>query len=115
MAACKKDKVKDPSLAGKWTLVNTELKVYVNGTMVFSANDPGNGATVDFQSNGTVVLKESGGGTISSPYTIKNSSTVEIDGESYEIKGLTNSNVTLHRREDTGGGSYDDETINLKR
>ena len=114
LAACKKDNAKDPTLVAKWTLVNTVYKVYIGGSMVYSDDTPGNGTTVDFQSNGTVVAKDAGGSSTSTNYTITGS-TVTIDGDTYEIKDLTHSNVTLHRREDGGGGDYDDETINLKK
>ena len=113
LAACKKDNPKDPSLVAKWTLVNTVYKMYMGGAMVFSDDTPGNGTTVDFQSNGTVVAKETGGNATSTTYTITGS-TVTIDGDQYEIKGLTHSNVTLYRR-DGSGGDYDEETINLKK
>ena len=113
LAACKKES-KDPTLVGKWTLVNTVYKMYIGGALVYSDDEPGNGATIDFQSNGTVVAKETGGNSTSTTYSISGSN-VTIDGDVYEIKNLTHSNVTLHRSENGGGGNYDDETINLKK
>ena len=114
LAACNKDKGKDPTLLGKWTLVNIVYKEYVGGTLVYSSDDPGNGATVEFQDNGSAVFKE---GSLSQTvsYSIKPGSKVDIDGDVYDIQGLTDTNVTLHLRTDSGAGTYDDEIINLKR
>jgi hypothetical protein len=48
-------------------------------------------------------------------YTIKPGSKVEIDGDTFEIRNLTGSTVTLYNREDFPGNYSIDVTINLKR
>jgi hypothetical protein len=114
-SACKKDKDEPAvSLAGKWTVDNTTIKEHINGT-VNTDIEPGNGATIDFQDNGHVVLTYPGLPIESLVYVIKPDSKVEIDGDTFEIRNLSNATVTLYLREDYSPGEYDEVFINLKR
>lgn len=112
--ACKKDKDEELSLKGLWTIDNLSYKEYTNGVLTDSDTESGMGATLDFQSNGTLVTKQ-GGSTESVPYVIKSATFVEIDGELYEILNLTANSVTLYLKERYGGNSYDEYFFNLKR
>lgn len=116
-AACKKEKEKDntPSLKGKWTIENYVDKIYISGTLNGTYTSQGDGATMDFQDNGHVIILVPGDTPESYTYTIKPDSKVDIDGDIYEIKNLTASTVTLLMREDYGGGDYEELYINLKR
>ena len=102
------------SLAGKWTVDNTTIKEHINGT-VNTDIEPGNGATIDFQDNGHVVLTYPGLPIESLVYVIKPDSKVEIDGDMFEIRNLGKATVTLYLREDYSPGEYDEVFINLKR
>ena len=114
--ACKKDtQPAPPSLKGKWTIENFVYKEYVGGALTDTYSEPGNGGTMDFQNNGNVVITIPGDPVNSAPYTIKPDSKVDIDGDIFEIRNLTTSNVTLFIREDYAPGEYDELYINLKR
>ena len=111
-AACKKDK--EATLKAKWTIENAVTKEYVNGSLTNTMTIPGGGTTVDFQDNGNVVITSPGQPVESYPYTISGSR-VDFDGDSWEVKSLTLSSVTLYIREDYAPGEYDEISINLKR
>ena len=114
-SACKKDKDEPAvSFRCKWTVDNTTIKEHINGT-VNTDIEPGNGATIDFQDNGHVVLTYPGLPIESLVYVIKPDSKVEIDGDTFEIRNLSNATVTLYLREDYSPGEYDEVFINLKR
>ena len=114
LAACKKDK-KEISLVGKWTLENTIEKEYVNGAVVTEDIQPGDGTTVDFQSNGHVVATDKLGNVDSRPYTIMPDSKVEVDGDVFAMQNLTAASVTLYRKETLTANYYLEITIHLKR
>ena len=114
--ACKKDtQPAAPSLKGKWTIENFVYKEYVGGALTDTYTEPGAGGTIDFQNNGNVVSTIPGNPVATTPYTIKPDSRVEIDGDIYEIRNLTATNVTLFIREDYAPGEYDESYINLNR
>ena len=114
--ACKKDtKPAEPSLKGKWTIENFMFKEYLGGTLSNAYTEPGAGGTIDFQNNGTVVITIPGDPVETYAYTIKPDSKVDIDGDIYEVRNLTASNVTLFIREDYAVGEYDEAYVNLKR
>lgn len=110
--ACKKDK--DPTLKAKWTVENAVTKEYVNNQLTNTMTIPGGGTTVDFQDNGNVVITNPGQPAETYPYTMSGS-TVSFDGDTWEIKSLTQSSVTLYIREDYSPGEYDEISVNLKR
>lgn len=115
LSACKK-KNEDTviSLKGKWTAENMVYKHYDKNVIVGTYTDPTIGTTLDFQSNGTLVINEPLG--ISSiSYSIKPDSKVEFNGDVYEIRNLTASSVTLFIREDFAPGEYTELFHNLKR
>jgi hypothetical protein len=110
--ACKKEK--DPSLTGKWNIENSILMYYEGGALVDNVTQPGNGATMDFQQNGKVVIADGiGGDTLS--YKILTGSKVLIDVDTFEIKNLTAPSVTLSARGPYGTDGYQEVTLNLKR
>jgi len=116
LTACKKDKGSaSPSLKGLWTIENYVTKEYMSGVLTNTYTDQGAGATIDFQNDGNVVVSLPGSTPQTHPYTITADSKVEFDGDIYEIRNLTSSNVTLFIRYDYGAGDYDEESINLKR
>ena len=115
-AACKKDPVEPPiSLMGKWTIENITSKEYDNGVLIATQTEPGDGTTVDFQSNGNVIVTSPGPIIETYPYTMPTESKVTFDGDTYDIKDLTASKVTLFIKEDVGAGDYYEVSINLKR
>jgi len=114
LTACTKSK-DEISLKGKWTADNAVLKEYVSNTLTSTTTLPGDGTTFDFQVNGNVVITSPGSPVESYPYTIKPDSKVEFDGDTYEIRNLTASIVTLFFRDDYAPGEYDELFINLKR
>lgn len=113
--ACNQKDPPEISLQGKWTLDNIVNKEFLGGTLSGTTTIPGNGATIDFQNNGNVVLKKPGSPDETHPYTLKPDSKVEFDGDTYEIRDLTQSRVTLYIRDDYGAGDYDEIYANLKR
>ena len=115
-AACKKDKDEDEiSLKGKWNLESTVIKIYENGVLTDTETESGDGTTFDFQDNGNLIVMYPPSGVESVFYNIKADSKVEIDGDLFEIRNLTRSNVTLHGRQDYAPGEYDEVSISLKR
>ena len=116
LVACKKNKDKEAiSLNGKWNVENLIIKEYQNGSLLNTDTEPGDGTSFDFQNNGHLVISDPVNGVESHSYIIKPESKVEIDGDIYEMRNLTSSNVTLFIREDIGPGEYDELSINLKR
>jgi len=96
--ACKKDPAVEPSLTAKWT-VETE---------------PGDGYKYDFQTNGNLVIS-SFLNSSTHPYSILPNSKVDIDGDIFEMRNLTASQVTLFFHQDYVPGEYDELFINLKK
>jgi hypothetical protein len=112
--ACKKDHAVEPSLIAKWTVETIVTKEYRNAVLINTNTEPGDGYKYDFQTNGNLVI--SGFLTSSThPYSILPNSKVDIDGDIFEIRDLTTSQVTLFFRQDYVAGEYDDLFINLKR
>ncbi len=114
--SCKKPEVETPalSLKGKWTEENMVVKIYDNNALIFNYDAPVIGTTLDFQSNGMAVVTYPAS-TESFPYTITSDSKVEFDGDTYEIKNLTATRVTLYIRDETAPGEYAELYRNLKR
>jgi hypothetical protein len=115
LIGCKKDKDDEISLKGKWTIENTIYNEYINGTLDYTETEPGDGATIDFQNNGNVVITIPGFGVETYPYILRPDSKVEIDGDVFEIRDLTANSVILYLREDYGNNDYDEVFFNLKR
>jgi hypothetical protein len=112
ITACKKDK--EVSLTGKWNLETVITKEYQSAVLINTNTEPGDGYKYDFQNNGNLLISGFLAGT-TVPYTIISNSKVEIDGDIFEIRNLTGSNVTLFIREDFGSGDYQELFLNLKR
>lgn len=113
--ACKKDKNESPSLKGKWIVENNVYKEYIGGSLSNTYTDPGGGATMDFPNSGNMVITYPDNHTDAVSYSIQPNSKVKIDGDSFEVRNLTASNVTLFLRQDYSLGDYDEIYINLKR
>ena len=114
LAACMKDKKETVSLLKKWTIENIVEKEYQNGTLIDTYNEPGDGATMDFQDNGHLVVIYPGNTNESLSYNMLPDTKVDIDGDIFEIRNLTASGVTLFTMEDLGSWRYE-TFINLKR
>lgn len=99
---------------GKWTIENIIIKDYYNGVLINTDTEPGDGSTVDFQNNGSLVVTHPSG-TETLTYTFKPDFKVEIDGDIYEIRNLTSSNVTLFSMEVLAPNEYEEVFLNLKR
>ena len=113
LIACRKDK-DEVSLKGKWTLESVITKQYRNGSLVNTNTEPGNGYKYDFQDNGNLVITGFLAGSTAS-YSILTNSKVKIDGDVFEIRNLTASNVTLFIRVDYTPDQYDELYVNLIR
>jgi hypothetical protein len=117
LSSCKKDPPKEepaPSLKGKWNLESTIIKSYENNALVTTINEPGNGATFDFQTTGNVVMSHDG--VIEShQYTITSDSKVDIEGYVYEIRNLMAHSVTLFLRDEYSPGNYAEIEQTFKR
>ena len=111
--ACKKDPVVEPSLTGKWNVETVVTKGYENSALISTDTEPGNGFKYDFQTNGNLLISSFLNAT-TFPYSIM-ANKVQIDGDIFEIRDLTASQVTLFFRQDYAPGEYDDLFINLKR
>jgi len=113
--AChKKDPVAEPSLTGKWNVGTVVTKEYQNSVLMNTSTEQGNGYKYDFQTSGSLVISNVITAT-TLPYSIMPNSKVQIDGEIFEIRNLTASQVTLYFRQDYAPGEYDDLFINLNR
>ena len=113
--ACDKDNpVAEPSLTGKWNVETIVTKEYENAVLINTNTEPGDGYKYDFQTNGNLLIS-SFLNSSTHPYSILPNSKVEIDGDIFEIRNLTASQVTLFFRQDYAPGEYDDLFINLKR
>jgi hypothetical protein len=111
MAGCKKQSP-EITLKGKWNLENVITKEYNNGVLTNTNTQPGGGTTYDFQANGNLVIKTFFGAD--HPYTIISDSKVKIDGDIFDIRNLTSSQVTLFIRTDYTN-QYNEQYINLKK
>ena len=115
LAACKKDKKETPvSLKGKWNVESTTIKSFENSIIVNTVVIPGNGATFNFQDNGTVIISHDGV-IESQPFTIQSDSNVDIAGDIYEIRNLTASSVTLFLRDIYAPGEFAEIVTDFKR
>ena len=114
LAACKKDKEETVSLLKKWTVENVVEIEYENGILTDTDTEPGDGATMDFQDNGHLVVTYPGNTNESLSYSMLPDTKVDIDGDIFEIRNLTASGVTLFTLEDLGSWRYE-TFINLKR
>jgi hypothetical protein len=112
--ACKKDPQVKVSLTGKWNVETVVTKEYQNAVLVNTNTEPGDGYKYDFQTNGSLLISSFLNAT-TLPYSIMANSKVQIDGDIFEIRNLTASQVTLFIREDYVPGEYDELFINLKR
>ena len=112
--ACKKDPAVEPSLTGKWNVETIVTKEYQNAVLINTNTEPGAGFKYDFQTSGSLLISSFLNGS-THPYSILANSKVEIDGDIFEIRNLTASQVTLFFRQDYAPGEYDDLFINLKR
>jgi hypothetical protein len=108
--ACKKDK--DPTLIGKWNVESNTYKVYSSSTLV-TQTTPGNGATMNFVADGPLILTDSTGDQ-NLQYKILPNSKVIIEKDTYGIKNLSASAVTLLLHQDFGL-DYVEINVNLKR
>lgn len=113
LVACKKEE-QTISLKGKWNVESIVTKEYYNNALSNTNTEPGGGYKYDFRDNGDLVIT---GGIFSAshPYTILSDTKVNIDGDVFEIRNLTKSNVTLFIHIDYSPGEYDDLFINLNR
>jgi len=93
LIACKKDK-EEITLKGKWNVENIITKEYQSGILVNTNTEPGGGYKYDFQDNGELLISAFLTAS-TAPYTIMSNSTVNIDGDIFEIRDLTGSGVTL--------------------
>jgi hypothetical protein len=114
LAACKKDKEETVSLLKKWTVESVVEKEYLDGTLTDTYTEPGNGATMDFQENGHLIITRPGNTNESLSYSMLPDSKVNIDGDIFEIKNLAKSGVILFAKEDIATWRYE-TFINLKR
>ena len=112
LVSCKKEE--DPELQGKWTVNNIVYKEYMNNSLANTDTFPGSGETIEFQSNGTVVISAPGQTPESYTYT-QSGNTVTFDGDTFEVRDLGENNVTLFIRDDWAPGEYDETYINLTR
>lgn len=115
--ACSKDDDNEPalSLTGKWNVETFVVKSYEYGVLQNSNTTPGNGATFDFQTNNNLVITIPGFPVENYTYAIQPGNKVVFDGETFEIRNLTSTSVTLFMREDQTPDEYDELYINLKR
>jgi hypothetical protein len=117
-AACKKDPVETQlTLKGMWSLDSIISKEYFNGALLYDYGQSGDGAKLDFQANGNLVVSNASGtpgNTQTVQYSISGSN-VTIDGDSHEIRSLTASTVTLYRRDNYSANEYEDIYLKLKR
>ncbi len=91
--ACKKDPAVEPSLTGKWNVETVVTKGYENSALISTDTEPGNGFKYDFQTNGNLLISSFLNAT-TFPYSIM-ANKVQIDGDIFEIRDLTASQVTL--------------------
>lgn len=115
VVSCKKDKDKDPTLEGKWNVTSITFTEYTNGSATSSGSYPGDGRTIDFQPNGSVVTHYNGN-TETFTYTMMPGNKVAFDGDVYDIRELQENSVTLFLRDNWGLPTYyDDIEIKLNR
>ena len=112
--ACTKKPVAEPSLTAKWNVETIVTKEYRNAVLINTITEPGDGYKYDFQTNGNLVIS-SFLNSSTHPYSILPNSKVDIDGDIFEIRDLTASQVTLFFHQDYVPGEYDELFINLKR
>ena len=109
-----KKPVAEPSLTAKWNVETIVTKEYRNAALINTNTEPGDGYKYDFQTNGNLVIS-SFLNSSTHPYSILPNSKVDIDGDIFEIRDLTASQVTLFFHQDYVPGEYDELFINLKK
>jgi len=119
VVACKKDSTVNstPTLKGVWSLDSIVTKDYLNNVLQYSNSQSGDGAKLDFQDNGNLVVTNANGvpgATQTMTYSIAGSY-VSFFGGNYEIRDLNASTVSLIRRDPTSAVEYEDVYLKLKR
>ena len=118
VTACTKDKPvqpPEPSLIGKWGVVNILVKEIDNGAIVYNDNYTGQASDyMEFKNDNTLSLFIDGSGFIIN-YKLLPNNKMEISGDTLTIQSLTANSATLYQKDDNGSNSFDETTYNLKR
>ena len=116
LSACKKKNEEVViSLKGKWKAENSIYKEFDNSILIYTYTEPFDRTTFDFQNNGNLVISDDSGYE-TYPYTLQNNTSVQFAGDTYEIKNLTATSVSLYYRSEFGpDGDYMEYFINLKK
>jgi hypothetical protein len=113
--ACKKEKPDaTPSLKGKWVLETIINNYYENGVLVNTVTESGDEFVYNFANDGNLYIKKVIIRTVT-PYTIQSDSKVNLDGITFEIRGLTVSKVILLHKSNLTSGYYTEVSLILKR
>jgi hypothetical protein len=115
LTACNKDKPDQPSIEGKWTGVELIVLEYESGILTDTDTTSLAGTTLDFQSNGSLVVNDPATGVETLPYSLQSPSKIIIDGDLSEIRDLTQTTVTLYLREEYGSDHYGEVFMRLRR
>ena len=112
MTSCKKDN--ETKITGTWDLETVTTKYYESGALVDTEVESGVGTTLNFKSDGELVITTPIG-TQSFDYTVDGDE-ITIDGETAEIRTLTSSSLVIYSKEVWGGpGDYDEITMELSK
>jgi hypothetical protein len=115
-SSCKKDKAQTTAqkVQHNWNFVSVIDNSHdATGDDITTTNGV-SGDFMNFVSNGTISSQfdgEASGGI----YTIPNDTEILIDGQTFTIKTLTDTQFVLYIKDVISATDYDEETINLKR
>ncbi|MEP6927235.1 MAG: hypothetical protein ABI834_06335 [Ginsengibacter sp.] len=116
LSSCKKDKAETTAqkVQHNWTIVNEIDNFHdASGDHIDTINGVA-GDFINFNSNGTVTSHFDGSDD-SGNYSLLNDTQISINGLTFTIKTLTDSQLVLYVKDVISSDEYDEETINLKR
>jgi hypothetical protein len=116
--ACKKDPVAEKTqkerITGKWMFETVTGNDHYSGTDHPTYAVGGSSDYMDFRSDG-MVLTSFSGNTDNVAYSFPSETVIIIDGDAFDIKTFTQNQFTMYRKQNYGGGDYDEVTVTLKR
>ena len=115
--ACKKDKEKTTAekVLGRWKVTNTVENEFYNNTAHITTQAGIASDYVDFREDGKVYSKDGNDPEYVSAYTITGDDKITFDGETYDIKTLTDNQFVLYNKYvyPNTPSNYDEITYNL--
>jgi hypothetical protein len=118
VTACKKEPVveKTPKerMTGKWLFETVTGNDHYSGSDHFTTATGTASDFMDFRADGIVQTSFSGNINYVD-YSFPSATVIIVDGDAFDIKTFTQNQFVMYRKQNYGGGDYDEVTVSLKR